>query len=139
MKWLRFKLSLRKQLPGILGIALLINAAWPVKVQASNFFEAVGIGVVAGTVVGLSSLPFYQTPGDHLGNLGIGAAAGLAAGLGVWVYGLVSPSTEGSEHSLIQRNDGPDRLGTTSTSLWSSSSTPATDLRIWMPLASLRW
>jgi hypothetical protein len=56
----------------------------------------VGIGTAAGTVLGLSTLPFYGHPGDHLGNVFIGASVGLVAGLGVALYLLTTPDHDAS-------------------------------------------
>ncbi len=58
----------------------------PQKVSAkSTFFETMGISIAVGTVLGASTLPFYDDPMSNLKtNLAIGAAAGLVLGLGVW-------------------------------------------------------
>ena len=62
----------------------------------SGFFETIGISVVVGTVLGASTLPFYDQPGTHVANLAYGAAAGAVVGLGILVHGLIDRgSSEG--------------------------------------------
>ena len=48
-----------------------------------NVLETLGIGIVAGTVLGASTLPFYDEPGQHTGNIALGAAIGAGVGLGL--------------------------------------------------------
>jgi hypothetical protein len=52
--------------------------------SAASFLETFGLSVAGGTVLGASTLPFYEQPGDHSANLAWGAAIGAAVGLGVW-------------------------------------------------------
>ena len=55
----------------------------------------VGIGTAAGSALGLSTIPFYGYPEDHLGNVLIGAGVGLVAGIGVAIYLLTTPENGG--------------------------------------------
>src|SRR3954466_11035161 len=73
---------------GLLG-ALLTAPRLARANSGSSFLETIGISIAVGTVLGASSLPFYDQPGKHLTNLEAGAAAGAAVGLGVSLYGLI--------------------------------------------------
>lgn len=55
----------------------------------------VGIGTAAGSALGLSTIPFYGYPEDHLGNALIGAGVGLVAGVGVAIYLLTTSESGG--------------------------------------------
>jgi hypothetical protein len=50
------------------------------------FLETMGISIAVGTVLGASTLPFYDQPGKHLMNLAYGASAGAVVGIGALVY-----------------------------------------------------
>jgi len=63
----------------------------------SNFWESIGIGIAAGTVLGASTLPFYDQPGQHTSNIALGAAAGFIVGLGVCIAGLGGDTVEDAE------------------------------------------
>lgn len=92
----RVKKKIRVMLPllaisGLLGVSL----SAPRLARASTgqiFLETMGISIAVGTVLGASTLPFYDQPETHLWNLAYGASAGVVAGLGVFVYQLVAGS-----------------------------------------------
>lgn len=70
---------------GLLGLSLSI----PREARANSgktFLETMGISIAVGTVLGASTLPFYDQPGKHLINLAYGASAGAVAGVGILVY-----------------------------------------------------
>lgn len=50
----------------------------------------VGASTLAGSILGASTLPFYETPGDHTDNIYIGAAIGAVVGVGIAAYSAVS-------------------------------------------------
>lgn len=54
----------------------------------------IGISAGIGTVLGLSTIAFYDAPTDHLRNALVGAGAGLIVGLGVTVYLLAQSAQE---------------------------------------------
>ena len=58
------------------------------------------MSVAVGTVLGASTLPFYDQLGHHLTNLAFGTLAGAVIGIGGLVNGLV----------LGPSRDGPDGL-----------------------------
>lgn len=41
----------------------------------------VGGGALAGSILGVSTLPFYNTPSDHTQNIWVGAAVGAVVGV----------------------------------------------------------
>jgi hypothetical protein len=56
----------------------------------NSFLETIGISIAVGTVLGASTLPFYDQPGKHLMNLAYGASAGAVTGIGILVYGWIA-------------------------------------------------
>jgi hypothetical protein len=115
--------------------------------SGSSFLEAVGISIAVGTVLGASTLPFYEDPGVHLSNLGYGAGAGAVFGLGVWIYGFFSD--EGGESALL----APPASSRLLSRAGNSETRPLVDrtgsrgfvrqsypsATAWMPLVSLTW
>lgn len=75
---------------GLLGAALLA----PQPVCAAGILETIGISTAVGTVLGASTLPFYEQPGDHTGNVTLGAAAGAVVGVGVVIYQALSGNSD---------------------------------------------
>lgn len=73
---------MEKFLPVYLGLLGAVLMA-PQTVRAAGILETMGVSVAVGTVLGASTLPFYEQPKDHTGNVSLGAAAGAAIGLGV--------------------------------------------------------
>jgi hypothetical protein len=114
------------------------------------FFETLGVGIAVGSVLGASTLPFYDQPGTHLINLVYGASAGAVAGIGYFFYNLATaPSREGFYEAELRRppsraTAGPEILALANASPGvrgqsafplSSNSYP----RFWTPLVSLNW
>ncbi len=64
---------------------------------AGRFFETLGVSTAVGVVLGASTLPFYEVPGDQLANVGYGALAGLGVGIGILVVDWLSPSAPSQE------------------------------------------
>jgi hypothetical protein len=58
--------------------------------ETSDALETLGISVGVGSVLGLSTIGFYGQPHKHLGNVFIGAGAGLLVGLGIVAYMLTT-------------------------------------------------
>ena len=89
----------------ILVLNVMFIGATVSNAQASQTKDAlitIGLGTVAGTVLGLSTLPFYGYPEDHFGNILIGAGVGLFVGLGVALY-IISTPESGSD-SVVAEN-----------------------------------
>ena len=91
---------------GLLGVGL--SAPRIARAQSGNsFLETMGISIAVGTVLGASTLPFYDQPGNHLMNLAYGASAGAVTGIGILVYGLLAgPSQDGYDEA--KQSFGPD-------------------------------
>ena len=76
-----------------LGLLLGATLSAPRMARAQSgdhTLETIGISTAVGTVLGASTLPFYDQPGTHLLNLVFGAAAGAVVGLGVVVHREIS-------------------------------------------------
>ncbi len=57
------------------------------------------IGVVAGiggagAILGLSTLPFYEKPGDHMRNILMGGAIGIIVGVGLVAFNQATKSKD---------------------------------------------
>lgn len=83
--------NLRKALnPVALALVALLTFTKAEKSQAAygamDALTTVGISAGAGAVLGLSTLAFYQKPGEHMNNIVIGAAVGVIVGVGVAAY-----------------------------------------------------
>jgi hypothetical protein len=94
----RVKKKIRVMLP-LLAITGLLGASLsaPRLARASTgqiFLETMGISIAVGTVLGASTLPFYDQPGTHLMNLAYGASVGAVAGLGWFAYRMVEGSRQ---------------------------------------------
>ncbi len=136
---------------GILG--MLVSVPRDARAESgSSFLEAIGIGLAVGTVLGASTLPFYDQPGKHLDTLAVGASAGAAVGLVVYLQGLIQGnSNDGSEEvGMIRpyRSDrGISRRGSnylfgnlkSGVSAFQAPIIPAQTFSISMPLVSLNW
>lgn len=76
-----------------MAMGLLLNAVSPVA-EASyglgDSLETVGIATGIGTVLGLSTIAFYDKPTSHMSNALAGAGAGLLVGLGVAAYTMAT-------------------------------------------------
>lgn len=112
--------------------------------SGNSFFETIGISIAVGTVLGASTLPFYDSPGQHVSNLGYGAGAGAIVGLGVLVYGLFQRTPDSGADAALERQYRPSesdrRLGQAHRpkrgELAQSSVLPT---HFWMPVVSLTW
>ncbi len=80
-----------------LGIISLANVREVHAGTGSSFLEAVGVGIAVGTVLGASTLPFYEQPGKNVINLAYGASAGAILGVGAWVYSLFGQARDEEE------------------------------------------
>ncbi len=76
--------------PVSLLLVLLLMFAKVEKSQAAygamDALTTVGISAGAGAILGLSTIAFYQRPGEHMNNVVIGAAIGVIVGVGIAAY-----------------------------------------------------
>jgi|GEM_PF-2500231 len=86
---------------GLLG-ALLTAPRYARANSGNNFLETIGLSIAVGTVLGASTLPFYDSPGSHVSNLAYGASAGAVVGVGVWLVGLFQGNPQRYDDSLNQ-------------------------------------
>ena len=127
---------------GLLFIALLAVAPREARAKSGEtFLETIGIGIAVGTVLGASTLPFYDQPGDHLANMAYGAAAGTVAALGIEIYGWLSGSS-GDEQALegkLSRYAGRFSNSPNSAMTMTTTALSARPPAFWTPLVSLNW
>jgi len=148
---------------GLLGsLGSMILAPCPARAASvgaqsgKKLLETIGTGIAVGTILGASTLPFYDQPGTHAGNLLWGALFGAVAGVGVGVYqGLAGQSESfasndrASPRSPQERIDPVLGLQTSEERFLSRRSNPSGNgllarapsptAQIWMPLVSLSW
>lgn len=115
---------------------------------SGNFLETIGVSTIVGAILGASTLPFYDQPGKHVGNIGLGAAAGSIVGLGIWVAGKWFGSDEESAQATRFRSSefAQARSGLTgpmSNDLRPQNRNPLIDAPapalLWAPMVSLNW
>ncbi len=53
---------------------------------AMDALTTVGVSAGAGAVLGLSTIAFYEKPGEHMNNVVIGTAVGVIVGVGIAAY-----------------------------------------------------
>ncbi len=143
----RLNLNSGKRLAGWLFLGtLLMIPGLPGAARASSgtyFLETIGISTAVGTVLGASTLPFYDQPGDHTANLAYGASAGAIVGVGVCLYGLITgPSQDefAADRARKQRlAEFDDPAGLKHSTSLDSQRTPAHPALVKMPLVSLRF
>lgn len=137
----------------VLGLSLVIFMLSIPRVAHARsgkiVLETIGTGVAVGSVLGASTLPFYDQPGLHLNNLAYGAAAGAVVGLGVSLYRLLlrSPVDNESAHSIsnspIQTSepvrDGFSASASAMTGAGPKSAPNRPTPAVWTPLVSLTW
>jgi hypothetical protein len=141
---------------------LLFSLSAPREARASSgkkFLETIGISTAMGTVLGASTLPFYDQPGKHLMNVAYGASAGAVVGVGVGLYQWLSGrsnrdqeifggETQSGRWSSDRVSPGQSYTQPLPISVHASSSSfslAARDARgrtpvlVWAPLVSLTW
>src|SRR4051812_17141090 len=98
----------------ILGVSIGILLSAPRETRAESFksnLETIGISTAMGTVLGASTLPFYDQPKDHFSNLGYGALLGAVLGVGIAAYGWIT-GTSSAEQSFAAASH-PEVRGST--------------------------
>jgi hypothetical protein len=160
------KVIREKKLPMVtmvtmIGIVMLVSLSAPRTARASSgkiFLETIGISTAVGTVLGASTLPFYDQPGTHLMNLVYGASAGAVAGVGLglyqWLSGRSNRDQEIFGDTRFERRFD-DRVTLRDNPAWGSpisvyashssfslagrDARGRTPVRVWAPLVSLTW
>jgi hypothetical protein len=144
------KLRVQFKLPALalLG-ALVLSASRPAQANTGKtFLETIGVSTAVGTVLGASTLPFYDQPGTHLQNLAYGAGAGFVIGAGIGLYRILSGQAkrdafgqdrEEPDTVLSQTIASESRLDRVSGNLVFSPARPNQPAAIWSPLVSLTW
>ena len=97
----------------------------------NTIWETIGFSTAVGTVLGASTLPFYEEPGQHITNVAIGASVGLIGGLGYFLAGrfqstMSDPVTE-TTHLRVKLPVLSGDLPVVSRS------------SLWLPMVSLTW
>lgn len=123
----------------------------------NTFFETTGYFIALGTVLGASTLPFYEQPDSHLMNLAYGAGIGAVTGLGFAIFGRSGKSsregltardgTAQATHPAYADARGeyyPPSLSPMRTTANLAqpvlvSAATARPVQLWMPLVSLTW
>jgi hypothetical protein len=119
---------------GTLILVPALSGAARASSSATYFLETIGISTAVGTVLGASTLPFYDQPGDHTSNIAIGASAGAIVGVGIFVYGLLTrPSQDQLEATRLQNQRLARALEDP------NLKRPAYPALVKMPLVSLRF
>lgn len=138
--------------------AVLVALVMPAQAHGSSgssIIETIGISTAVGTVIGASTLPFYEEPGEHARNLYFGAAIGAGVGLGILIHRWISgPSDDGRREvrSTGDKNRRETQLSNVDSSLtgterpgWSRVASGSSPIRatvprspaFWMPVVSL--
>jgi hypothetical protein len=138
---------------GLLGALLSAPRTARANSGETSFLEATGIGIAVGTVLGASTLPFYDQPGAHTINLAYGAAAGVSVAIVYGIYQLFAgPSQDRAEGAEFQRRglhlfargtrSVPERVHDVSLKLDTGRSDLLASVRpahYWMPVVSVTW
>jgi len=134
---------------GLLLVAATLLAPRVARAQSGGTIkETLGVSIAVGTVLGASTLPFYDQPGNHLKNLALGAGLGAVIGLGILAHQGLTGSDDANANATgfmnstslaTQTRPQPpaERLAG-----WGESSrraAPALSPVIWMPVVSLIW
>ncbi len=119
-------------------MALLVTTSFEANARSKGeiLVETVGVSTAVGLVVGASTLPFYQSPGSNLINLGIGAAAGLVVGLGIFAFEWLSGRLDKS--LMADSNFGTNNTSSTSL-LQPQTSSLQSSVIVYAPLLTVSW
>jgi hypothetical protein len=105
-------------------VAALLALTLPQGALAGSIIETIGVSTAVGTVLGASTLPFYEHPENNTKNIGYGALAGAGVGLGILIYqwinkGHKEPAKRLAQARLMRRPQLPP------------------DTLVWTPMVSL--
>lgn len=104
-----------------------------------------GVSIAVGTVLGASTLSFYEEPGDHIVNLAYGAGIGAVAGMGFLLYKAFSGQSSNnvkkdhrSDHVRFAQAPGGSLIQAPSDGMRSRQLSQKLSSRtIWTPVVSL--
>lgn len=111
----------------------------------------VAFSTIGGAILGASTLPFYEEPGDHTKNIFYGAAIGAVVGVIISAYAGVQegPDYSDEEASVRRRrraselaiNESPElRLKSESSAATRKPATFSSGTTlVWSPVASIRF
>jgi hypothetical protein len=140
-----------RQVCVVVLLVLLFSVSAPREARASSgkkFLETIGISTAMGTVLGASTLPFYDQPGKHLMNMAYGASAGAIVGVGVGLYQWLSGRSNRDQEifggvtpreSYTHARPISVHASTSSFSLAARDARDRTPVLVWAPLVSLTW
>jgi len=129
-----------------LGAVSTVSDSWCPPAEAAygvkDALSTIGIATGIGSVIGLSTIAFYDSPTSHLNNVLVGAGAGLIVGLGVAAYYMATaPETDDidPEELLVpkKRIDPSKKPDAGNTDIKNNSSLPMPRLRQNASLAAL--
>ncbi len=72
----------------------------------TSIIETMGVSIAVGAVLGASTLPFYDQPGQHASNIAYGASLGAAVGIGLLIYGYTNKDSESGDGYGLARFGG---------------------------------
>jgi hypothetical protein len=112
--------------------------------SGDHTLETIGVSIAVGTVLGASTLPFYDQPGTHLLNLVYGAAAGAVVGVGVVVSQEISGGSSNDQAGLDPaqkpvRQAAPLAQAKMPEPAFGTLKRPVSATQFWTPLVSLNW
>jgi len=120
----------------------------------NTFFETTGYFIALGTVLGASTLPFYEQPGSNLMNLAYGAGIGAVTGLGFAIFGRSGKTSREGRDAAAQAGNpayadsrgeyyppslNPMRTTANPAQPVLVSTATVRPVQLWMPLVSLTW
>lgn len=127
----------------------VISTGARAEASLGNSALTVAFATVGGAVMGASTLPFYDEPGDHAKNIFYGAALGAVVGVLISAYAGVKEGPDYSEDeeeaSLFRRkpselsvNEAPEfRLRSEASAAIKKPPSFGGSILIWSPLASI--
>ncbi len=107
---------------GLLAVLLIAGVMFSSIAQAQNKLDSASAksrvylltatyGVVAGSLTGLGSLAFYDSPSKHTRNIALGASIGLYVGLLLGAYMIYGVDTGSSSPGKSSSPSSPNRDG----------------------------
>ena len=134
--------SLKQKIGIYLAVLALLVAGLSLPREASarpgkTFFGAIGSGIVAGAVLGASTLPFYDQPGTHLVNLAYGAGIGA---VGFLIANALGAFDENSSEQVMNKSESELRqLAIAEQRARVLSSVHLPSVSVYTPVVSLSW
>lgn len=126
-----------------LAIAVLLGSANNARADFGSAAITVALSTVGGAVLGASTLPFYDEPGEHTKNIFYGAALGAVGGVIISAYSGIEEGKEfqdeGRLHmrprSQLSLNEAPEFRLRPESSVARRETLGKAPARYWAPLA----